>query len=221
MQKYLKKINLLDHQELIMSSVLALTCLFLSVKFPTDPDSIFQTFTKGLFFLVLVPAIYIKLILKKDLKDFGFNITRKKEGLLWGFLMLILSLAASFAVMKIPGLKNSYHLPSYIHQNFGLFVVYELVLINILLFTYEFFWRGFILFTYSKSFFYWSVPIQAVFFIIFSYFSADISWKYFSLPIFAVTAGITAYKSRSLIFSYAMSLLYMILLDSYLIYLLK
>jgi hypothetical protein len=135
--------------------------------------------------------------------------------------MLILSLAMAFAIMKIPSLKNSYHLPSYIKQNFGLFVVYELVLVNILLFTQEFFWRGFVIFSYSKSFFYWSVLIQVIFFMIFSYFSADISWKYFSLPILALTAGITAYKSQSLIFSYAMSLLYMILLDSYLIYSLK
>lgn len=207
-----------EDKELIISSALIILCLLLAIAFPADKGSSLQIFTKGIFFLVVIPSLYIKIILKKNLSDFGLNLGCKKEGLVWALGVITILLILSYFISKIPGAGQNYKIPAYVAGNFWLFLSYELILINIFLFSYEFFWRGFVLFTFSPRLGPWAIAIQATLFIVFSLVNNDFSWKYYSLPLLSIASGVISYKSKSLIYSYVMSLVFIIILDSYIIY---
>lgn len=207
-----------SNKELVLSSAFMIVCLALALFFPVSKGSAIQAMTKGFFFLVVIPFLYIRLILKRTISQFGLNLDHKKEGLLWGTLMLAIAMTASIAIFQWGPSDSEIDIPAYAQANFWLFLVYELIFVNILLFTYEFFWRGFVLFTYSEKFGYWAIAIQAAFFIILSFFNEDFYWKFYSLPILSVLSGFVAIRTKSFVYSYAASLLFMILFDSYLIY---
>ncbi|MDP1619834.1 MAG: hypothetical protein Q8M12_02450, partial [bacterium] len=77
----------------LISSAIVLLCLFLAVYFPAQGT--LQLFSNTLFFLFLLPVLYIKIILKQNLTDFGFNTLNISAGLLWSLAML----ASSFLII--------------------------------------------------------------------------------------------------------------------------
>lgn len=214
-----KKISFIwKDSELSVSSALILVCLFLSIAFPVDKESLGQLLTKNIFFLVIIPALYIKLILKKDLSDFGLNTKDKKKGLIWGAFFLVALLCVYYLLLNYTLLPKKYILPQNIVSSFAFFLIYELILMNILIFTYEFFFRGFILFLFSKKIGYWAILLQAVIFLAFSLISNGFFWQFSAPLILSLSSGFLAYRSRSFIFSYIVSLVFIIIMNSYIIY---
>ncbi len=155
------------------------------------------------------------------MQDFGLNLQNPKVGFFWAVGMLLVSVSIIFILIQFFGFENNYLIPAYLAENFRLFLLYELVMLNFILLIYEFFFKGFILFSLSRKFSWLAVPIQALIFILFLFFTSTIDWKLAPAIILSVTGGIVAYKSRSFIYSYLMSLLFMIFLDAYIIYIFK
>lgn len=203
----------------IISSMVFIVCLALAYFFPTD--NYFQTITKGLFFFLLLPILYIKFILRQNLRSFGFSFKNPKIGIFWVIGMLFVSFLIIFILIKFSNFENDYLIPAYLAENFRLFLFYELVMLNFILFIYEFFFRGFILFSLSQKFGWLAVPIQVLIFVLFLFFTSTIDWKLAPTIILSIAGGIVAYKSRSFIYSYLMSLVFMIFLDAYIIYIFK
>jgi membrane protease YdiL (CAAX protease family) len=203
----------------LISSVVILACLLLIIFFPTQDIS--QKFSLNLFFFFLLPILYIKLILKKDLRNFGFNLQNTKIGIIWAIGMFFVSALIIFILIHFFDFENKYLLPAYLAQNFGIFLLYELILVNILLFIQEFFFKGFILFLFSEKFGFAVAIIQALIFTFFLLFTNDLTWKLAPLIILSFTGGVVTYKSRSFLYSYLMSLFFLIILDTYIIYLFK
>lgn len=202
-----------------MSSLIILVCLVLSISFPAEPGM--QQITKSLSFLVIIPILYIKLILKRNLKDYGLDLSDKKNGTVWAVIMLLISLLIAYFLISYTGFKKNYILPTYVVNNFWFFTTYELILVNILLFVQNFFYQGFALFTYFKKLSHWSIIIQAFLYLAFVIILGNFSWQLAPFIILSFTGGWVAYKSRSFIYAYVMGLLFIIILDSYIIYTIK
>jgi hypothetical protein len=223
MTDFLKKIGAyFEDSALSVSSFVILTCFFLSISFPADPG--FQQITKSLFFLVIIPALYIKFILKKSPKSFGFTFSRgkdKKAGIFWSIVMLLVSLMIAYLMISYTPFGKAYGLESYVTNNFWIFMAYELVLVNIMLFMQSFFYQGFVLFTFLEKMGIWSILIQFLLYLLFIFILGNFSWQLAHFVILSLAGGWVAYKSRSFVYSYIMSLLFIIILDSYIIYTIK
>ncbi|MFA7208668.1 MAG: hypothetical protein WC120_00125 [Parcubacteria group bacterium] len=203
----------------LISSAIVLLCLFLAVYFPAQ--GLLQSLSRAFFILFLLPALYIKFILKQNLSDFGFNLRNPKVGFSWATGMLIVSFLIIFILIRFSDFENNYLIPAYLAKNFGLFLFYELIVINFILFLYEFFFKGFLLFSLTKNLGFLAIFIQALVFILFMTIIGIMDWEMAPTAILAFTGGIVAYKSRSFIYSYLMGLIFTLFLDAYIIHIFK
>lgn len=215
-KKKMEKKFFLANKEFLVSLVLAFFCLFLSFSFPTR--GFFQLITKNLFFLLIIPALYIKFILKKELQEFGFNLKNKEDGITWGIFVLLFSLLVSFLSVKFTSFENNYLLPEEVTVNFIVFLIYELLFVNFLLFIQDFFYRGFILFTLKEKMSFWAIPIQSAVFALGLIFTGNISLSSSVTIMLSLGGGLIAYKSKSFVYAYLYAIMFSIIFDSYIIY---
>jgi membrane protease YdiL (CAAX protease family) len=215
----IKKTTLGQWQETFLSFLVAIFCLSLVYFFPAD--DFLQNLTKHIFFLITIPWLYVKLVLQKDIRDFGINLDQKKTGLIWGGLLLLFLTVLFFFIIRYTEFEQVYSPPALIETSFGYFLIYELVLINLLFLSQEIFLKGFLLSALREKLGHWSILIQSTVFL----FPLFIDSSYFMqlLPMIALslTGGWVAYRSRTFIFSYLAGLIFLILLDAYIIFINK
>jgi membrane protease YdiL (CAAX protease family) len=204
-------------KEEIIGLAVFLTCILLVIFFPTNGH--LQQFSSVFFFFFVVPFLYIKFILKKNVRDFGFNLENKKTGFLWAAAMLGVTLLIFFILIKTFNFHTFYS--TYLGSNFFAFLFYQLVLVNFILFMQEFFFKGFLLFSLENKLGIFAFLIQAIVFISFLGLTTSFSWQMAPMAILSLTGGFVAYKSKSFVYSYLMSLVFLIILDTYIIYLFK
>lgn len=209
------------NSELLISSFVIAACLFLSVVFPVNSSSLAQLLTKQVFFLIIIPALYIKLVLKKKLSSFGLNLKNKKTGIFSGIIALFALVIIYYLFFQYTSLEKKYVIPELAANYFPYFIAYELILVNVLFFSYEFFFRGFVLFLFSEKLGQRAILLQAILFTIFFSISFGFFWQYCVPVIFSLAGGFIAYRSKSFIFPYITSLLFAIVMNSYVIYSLK
>lgn len=214
-----EKQNILSNwkEELITSAVIV-ACLALFSFFPTQGPA--QAITSSLVFLFLIPFLYIKLILKKNLKDYGWQLGNWKQGIIFAAISLVLSLLIFYILYHYSTFPKVYKLPLTATQNFGLFILYEFTLVAFFLALYEFFFRGFIMFSFSTKAGVASVAIQWLMFFIFLLISGSLIWQNALYMIVALFSGLIAFKSRSLLYSFVFGLFFLIIADALLIKLL-
>lgn len=209
----------LSNRELAVSFIVVSICLILFATFPSN--NVFQSLTANLFFLLIIPALFIKLALKKNLKDFGISLGNWKKGIVWGGVILATNIIIFYFIIKFTDFKNNYQLSTFTINSFWYFSFYELVLINLFLITQEFFYHGFILFSACAKLDYWAIILPVAIFAGALLLSKSSFFQFVPFLLLSLTGGIIAYKSRSIIYSYLSSLIFMIILDGYLIYALK
>lgn len=208
-----------ENQELLISLLVALLCLFLGKEFPTQNSA--QDITKNLFFLIIFPAIYIRFILNKKLANFGLNLKNQATAIFWGGGLFIFSLLAFYFLIQFTNFHSGYVLLPGIISNFWAFLVYELLIINFIVFINEFFFRGFLLFLFREKFQSWAIAIQVGIYLLVIYLTDSLSWQTAPFILFSVTGGILAYKTKSFLYSYFVNIFAIIFLHTYLIYLSK
>jgi len=193
--------------------------LFLAYLFPVQ--NTFQGFSRIIFFMLLLPILYIKLILKKDLFSFGLNLHNQKAGFLWSAGMLLALGILAGLLFHFFSFEKYVSLPNYVLHNFWLFVFYELVLINILFFITEFFFHGFLLSSLQQKLGVWSILLQ--FLILFIFASALETPSLKSLPSLAISliGGFVSYKTKSFIYAYLGGFLFIFFFDAYIIHILN
>ncbi len=187
-------------------------CLLMLRFFPEK--DYFQKFIISLTFLFLVPFLYIKIVLKEDLKNFGLQIGSWKKGIAWSIFSLMGAFLVLILLYQYADLADKYYLPQGLIDNFGLFVFYEAILVSFFLALYEFFFRGFMLFSFIKKGKFFSVILQFVAFLLFLIIAKDLNWSLTHYIIAAFFSGIVAYESRSLIYSYLFGWLFVIISDA-------
>ncbi len=206
-----------SNQELLVSFAVALLCLFSSVVFPAQNSA--QNITKNVFFLILLPMAYIKIILQKDLADFGWNLKNQPATLRWGIALIIFTLAIFYLSINHTQFKTGYVLADYIKNNFWLFLVHELIIVNFIIFIYSYFFQGFLLAILREKFRHWAIALQAGIFFAVLFFTQAFSWQTMPFILLSITGGMLAYKTKSFFYSYCAGILVIIILDGYIIYL--
>jgi len=216
-----KKLNifLLAWKEELTTLAVVFACLLLVTFFPASGSS--QFFTKNLFFLLIVPVLYIKLVLKKSLGQFGFNLKNHKTGILWALAALGFSLVLFFAFLHFYPSFNADSLPNAVTASFWAFLFYELVIVSSLFFLQQFFTQGFVLFSAQEKLGIWSVLLSFSVLLVFLLSNNSLSLSDLPLLVFFLTGSFASYKSGSFIYSYLAGLLFFILTHSYLIHLTK
>jgi hypothetical protein len=204
-----------NKEDLITGSII-LMCLFLYAFFPTR--NIFQQVVCSLTFLLVIPFLYVKIILKKSIKDFGFKTGSWTTGIFWSVVSILISASIAYIIFKYFGFSEKYPFPRYFVNNFVAFLIYEIMLVGLFAFLYDVFFRGFLMFSFKKKIGLWSILLQASVFMMFFFLSGTLSWKLIPEVIFLFFSGIIAYFSNSIFYSFVAYLCFNIIFDSLFIY---
>jgi membrane protease YdiL (CAAX protease family) len=211
--------SLADNKATAITSFVIVFCLALALFFPVN-NSV-QLLTRNIFFLIILPVLYYKLILKKNISDFGLRLGDKKAGIFWGILMFFAAIFVFFLLYSYTNFKNNYLLSSYVVHNFWIFLLYELLFANLFVFIQEFFWRGFILLYFSEKISYFAIFLQFAIYLAMAFSGENLFWQMAPTLVISLFSGIIVYKSRSIFYSWAFALFSLVILDSFIIYHLK
>lgn len=210
--KYKEAKKILDI-EMIVTVVIIIACMLLFSFFPIK-RSLFQEVATIWAFLFFVPFLYIKIILKKKMADFGFQIVKWKEGFFIVPMCFLIMGILFYVVFNYTNFKEEYFLGNYEMTNsYWYLFVYEFLAINLIVFLYELFFRGFIMFYFKQRFNIMAVFIQLLFFLVFLITLDQMSLDYVFYMMTALLAGLIAYKSKSLLYSYLFSIIVLIASD--------
>lgn len=205
---YRKNKELFD-VETVVTFTVALVCMLLFSFFPVKNS--FQEVVLSLVFLFLVPYLYIKIILKKELKDFGFRFHKWKGGIIILPACFLIMGILFYVVFKYTNFKETYFLGEYkMINSFWYLFVYEFVIVNLFVFLYEVFFRGFLMFYFKNKFDIFAVFIQFLLFIVFLDLLERVSMDYVFYIMASLLSGLIAYKSKSLVYSYLFSIIVLI-----------
>ena len=193
-------------------------CVILASFFPTS--NAIENISRSILFLVILPVLYIKIILKENLSAYGWNLGKKNLGTILSSIFLVASLAFFYLLLHSTPFSSHYSVNPLISRSFLIFLFYELVLFNIIFFSQTFFFQGFLLFFLSSTGA-WSIFIQAAAYTLLILISGQLSWQIFPFIYLSLIGGLLSYKTRSFAYSYIFGLLFIIILDSYVIHLAK
>jgi len=216
---------LISWRETILGTIALLSILFVYLIFPSNYGPGFlpflQTITKEFFLLFLTPLLFVRFILKKSFQEYGFSLKNKHRGFIYAGSALVFSLILSYILIRYTDFLKFYKLEPVVIVNFWMFLLRELVFFNLILFFYEYFFKGFVLSLYSEKFLYGAIFIQALLYLIPNLVSPNNFLSSAPMAMIALIGGIVAYQTRSFFYSYFYSLAYIIILDSFVIYSLK
>lgn len=204
--------KILIYKDLIVTTGVALLCLTLYGLFPTE--GIFQQIISSMTFLLVIPLLYIKIILKRPLADYGIRWGDKKRGVLLMLSTVFISVLLFYVLFQYTSLPKYQNLPQVVTENFAFFVLYEILLAGLFTVLYEFFFRGLVMFSFAKIWGYWSIAAQFALLIAFFLITKNYDWSLFLYVIISPFAGIAAYRSRSLLYSFGASLIFVIIADA-------
>lgn len=203
-------------KDYIITLFFIIITLLIFYFFPTD-NKFQQIITIGIFFICL-PVIYYKIILKKPLSSLGLQIGDWKQGLIFsGFSLIIVGIFFGLFI-KYSNFLNYYFIPSGASENFSDFMIYEFFAVLMLVVVYEFFFRGFIMFSVNyKAGKYVGIFLQTAIFFIFIWAAEAPLWLFLPYLLFSPFAGLIAEKSKSILYSGATQFLIIFVLDIFII----
>lgn len=156
-------------------------------------------FTGDFIVLLILPVLIIIFIIKKPVRNFGFRIGDFKTGIFFSIIFLIVLIpflwifsADSVFIAKYPHLQS-------VRTDWSLFLIYEAGMF-LYMFSWEFIWRGFMLFGLEEKFGYYSVLIQMVPFVILHNGKPEI--ETFSAIAGGIALGILALRTRSFYYGF-------------------
>ncbi|MDD5652248.1 MAG: hypothetical protein PHX98_02495 [Candidatus Moranbacteria bacterium] len=200
--------------EFFVTLAVMAAALFLHKIFRVSDN--FQTIAATISFLFLIPVLYIKIILKKPLKNFGMRIGDFKKGILYAIFSSVIFAAVFYFLSAKFDFFGKYVVPAHIVDNFTYFVYREVLVVGFFLALYEFFFRGFTLFYFYDKFKsgIYAVLFQTVLFLAFLALVNSFNWSTLPYMVMAPLAGLVAYKSNSILFSFLLSWISILILDS-------
>jgi len=183
--------------------------------------NVFQQVVVMATFFGIIPIVFNRFILKKELSEIGIKVGDWKKGLLWsGISIIIIGLGFLIIIYFFNFLKH-YTIPSLIIHDYKNFLFYEFLSVLPAVFLYDFFFRGFIMLTLEKRLLYWAIVAQALLFLILVLATGSPIWTLVPYLISAPLAGLIVYKSRSIFYSTALQFIVILLLDANIVRLIK
>lgn len=194
----------------ISDGVFIAACLSIYVFFPAA--DLFQQIAATVFFLVIMPLAYKKLVLKEKIGSLGFGMGDWKKGLaLAAGSLLAVSLLGYLAFEKDFDFSD-YKLPERVVGSFPHFLLYELLVVPFFVLVYEIFFRGFLLFHFSDRIGYWAILLQ--FLVLLLMLSVQgFSPEFLPYLAFSPFAGFVSYKSNSIWYSFLGQYMFIFLVD--------
>jgi len=154
-------------------------------------------FIGDFFTYFILSIVVIKFILKEKLTDYGLTFGDYKTGIRFTLIFLVVMLplvwfasSSSDFVAKYPHLLSA-------RSNWSEFLIYESGML-IYMFSWEFIWRGFMLFGLKEKFGYYAVLMQMVPFVILH--NGKPAPETFSAIIGGIAVGILALRTNSFIY---------------------
>ncbi|MEI7890523.1 MAG: lysostaphin resistance A-like protein [bacterium] len=189
-----------------------LTCLLGYVFFPAG--GFFQYQLTSIIFLILLPFIFSKYFLHKNLfKCLKFKI-EKINSLRSLAIGLMLSFVLIALLFEFTDLGMHYLLSPVVKNNFFDFLLYEFTGVAFTLILYEIFFRGFVMGYFKESIGAWSILIQFLFFLVMIGLLNLPYWFFVLYLIFTPFAGLIYYATNSIIYSFLGQLFFIILVDA-------
>lgn len=200
------------NREMMMAGLVVAACFLLSYFFPVRGT--YQNFASLVAFMVLIPAIYIKFILKKSFSEFGISIGDWKKGLLWAGISLAVSLLLAYVLINYSDFLKTQTFAKSFNGHFGKFIFYETFFVGTLVVVFELFFRAFVMGSSIDKTGRWSIAVQLAVFLIFLALtgSFDLGSAYFIMT--ALFSGLIFYESRSIIYSIAFSWMFFLIADA-------
>ena len=170
---------------------------------------IFAWMINQVILLLLFPII-ILLFYKKSPRAFGIQI--KEIGKFWYFIIgaSIFIIILTYFVSKGSDFQEVYPMYKYGLQDFKLLLIYELIFL-IYLFSWEFFFRGYLLFGLEKKFGNYTILIQLVPFVLMHF--AKPPLEIYSSILGGIILGVVALKTRSMVPCWILHLLFSLPMD--------
>ncbi|MCZ6679993.1 MAG: CPBP family intramembrane metalloprotease [Candidatus Poribacteria bacterium] len=148
--------------------------------------------------LILLPALVVKFGVRDQIRDYGFRLTHGKLG--WGFVLggwILMSPLMLLALQLFPAFQHKYPLSKVAATSWQVFILYQ-ISYGIYMLSWEFFFRGFMLFGLEKPFGNYSILIQTI----------PFALMHYSKPFVEATGsiaggillGIVALETRSFIY---------------------
>lgn len=137
--------------------------------YQNDPDvylyEYLYWFVSDFITLFILSVIVIKFVLRENLKDYGLQVGELKVGLMFSGVFLIIMITMIWFFSSTTAFSEKYpHLLS-TRNSWQEFSIYEAGML-IYMISWEFFWRGFMLFGMKERFGYYAVLIQMIPFVI-------------------------------------------------------
>jgi hypothetical protein len=209
--------HLTKNVELSITSLVALICLFLFSLF--QRNNLLETFTIILSFFFLIPTFYLKFILKKDLQSFGWQVGNFRAGIFWSIVSFLISASLGYIIIYHFRLPEQYQI--HFINNFWFFLIYEVLVIGLYLALYEFFFRGFLMFSFENKLGRLTPFFPFLVFALFYWVTGNFIWQSTFFLLTAFFSGWITFKSRSIIYSIVYSTLFIIIADTAIIYIMR
>jgi membrane protease YdiL (CAAX protease family) len=170
----------------------------------------------GLFFVL--PALYIKLVMKRPLKDFGLGLGDYKLGLkILAVLIPVIFIAIYFAA-GMPDVRSEYPLAKSLMQDQSHIWFYELAYIIFYYIAWEFYFRGVLLFGLKDRFgVFNAILIQTISSCLVHIGKPE--GEIIGSIIVGIIFGMIAYRTRSIWYVFILHALIGVLTDLFIIYL--
>ncbi|MDD3626343.1 MAG: CPBP family intramembrane metalloprotease [bacterium] len=158
---------------------------------------------------MIIPLILI-LLYKKKPRDFGLQIKEIRG--MWKYLLLfsIGIIIITFFVSKNPRFQEVYPMYKYARNDLSLLIIYEIIFL-IYLFSWEFLFRGFILFGLEKRFGNYAILIQMIPFAIMHFAKPPV--ELLSSILGGILLGVIALRTRSVVPCWILHLMFSVPMD--------
>jgi hypothetical protein len=200
------------NREMIITAFVVSACLGLASFFPAQGVS--QNLSALSAFLVVVPLLYLKLVLKQDLSGFGVQAGDWKKGMFGAAASLVVALLLVYVLLNYTGFLKTQAFVGNLKNDFGGFLSYEILSMGALLAVFEFFFRGFVMGSIIPKLGRWSMAAQFFIFLIFLALTGGFGLGMAYFVISAFFAGWIFYQSRSLIYSFVFSWIFFAVADA-------
>lgn len=190
----------IQKEKMIMTTLFVCITLGLLYGLPESGslDSALQEIIASSIFLLVLPVIYCKMILKEPLSSIGLREARWLPAFFWGGVMIAVGGVLLFLLLPVEGFREVYRLPAFIEKSFKWFVVYEVLVVGGIALLYEVFFRGLVMKLWLGPFGPVAIVLQSALFIGFIGISSGFSWQYAVLCYASLFSGAVAYFSRSI-----------------------
>lgn len=205
-----------EKKRFLQTGLLAFGALAVYVFFPADNrlNMTVQGLALSAVFFVLLPIFCVKFILHEPLSSLGFQGSERRFGAIAVPLAVIPTVSIWYMMLRFFPITESFPISAAAKGSFLFFLLYEVVLVGVIAFFYEVFFRGFVLILWLRRAGLWAIFFQSFLFAAFLAVSGlDISWKDVPLLLASLGSGFVASHTRSVPYSWLSAWLILFLSD--------